>query len=75
MPTTSDPLMTGELLTILSDMGHGDEIVLVDANFPAARTAQRLVRLPGIGIDRAAEAILSLVPLDDPVAAPAAVMA
>ncbi len=75
MLKTIDPLMTGELLAILSDMGHGDEIVLVDANFPAARAAQRLVRLPGIGIDRAAEAILSLFPLDDFVAAPAAVMA
>ncbi|MCT4373103.1 ribose ABC transporter [Yangia mangrovi] len=70
-----DPLLTGELLAILRDMGHGDEIVLVDANFPAARVAQRLVRLPGIGIDRAAEAILSLFPLDDFVEAPAAVMA
>ena len=75
MLKTIDPLMTGELLAILSDMAHGDEIVLIDANFPAARATQRLVRLPGIGIDRAAEAILSLFPLDDFVAAPAAVMA
>lgn len=70
-----DPLLTGELLTILRDMGHGDEIVLTDANFPAASTAQRLVRLPGIAADRAAEAILSVLPLDDFVAAPAAAMA
>ncbi|WP_226625521.1 RbsD/FucU family protein [Alloyangia pacifica] len=75
MLKTIDPLLTGDLLAILRDMGHGDEIVLVDANFPAARVAQRLVRLPGLGIDRAAEAILSLLPLDDFVDAPAAVMA
>ncbi len=75
MLKTINPLLTGELLAILRDMGHGDEIVLVDANFPAARVAQRLVRLPGIGIDRAAEAVLSLLPLDDFVDAPAAVMA
>lgn len=70
-----DPLLTGELLAILRDMGHGDEIVLVDANFPASAMAQRLVRMPGIAIDRAAEAVLSLLPLDDFVEAPAAAMA
>ncbi|MBE9636965.1 RbsD/FucU family protein [Salipiger mangrovisoli] len=75
MLKTIDPLLTGELLAILRNMGHGDELVLVDANFPADRVAQRLVRLPGIGIDRAAEAVLSLFPLDDFVDAPAAVMA
>ncbi|WP_353474585.1 RbsD/FucU domain-containing protein [Salipiger sp. H15] len=70
-----DPLLTGELLAILRDMGHGDEIVLVDANFPATRVAQRLVELPGIDIIRACEAVLSVFPLDDFVEAPAAVMA
>lgn len=75
MLKTIDPLLTGELLAILRDMGHGDEIVLVDANFPAARVAQRLVHLPGIAMDRAAGAILSVFPLDDFVDAPAAVMA
>ena len=70
-----DPLLTGELLAILSDMGHGDEIVLTDANFPAAAVAQRLVRLPMINADMAAKAILSVLPLDDFVEAPAAAMA
>ena len=69
------PLLTGDLLAILRDMGHGDEIVVVDGNFPAASVAQRLVRLPGIAADRAAEAILSLLPLDDFVDQPAAAMA
>ena len=42
-----DPLLTGDLLQVLADMGHGDEIAIVDANFPAATMARRLVRLPG----------------------------
>lgn len=74
MLKTIDPLLTGDLLAILRDMGHGDEIVLTDANFPAATVAQRLIRLPGIGADRVAEAILSLMPLDDFVDAPATAM-
>lgn len=70
-----DAILTGELLAILRDMGHGDEIVVTDANFPAASVAQRLVRLPGISADRALEALLSVLPLDDFVEAPAAAMA
>ena len=38
-------LLTGDLLKILCDMGHGDEVVIADANFPAATLAWRLVRL------------------------------
>ena len=45
-------------------MGHGDELVIADANFPAVTCAQRLVRLPGIDGVRAAQAILSVFPLD-----------
>ena len=59
-----DKLLTGDLLKILCDMGHGDELVIVDANFPAETCAQRLIRLPGIDGVRAAEAILSVFPLD-----------
>lgn len=59
-----DKLLTGDLLKILCDMGHGDELVIVDANFPAETCAQRLVRLPGIDGAKAAEAILSVFPLD-----------
>ncbi|XDA97170.1 RbsD/FucU domain-containing protein [Sulfitobacter sp. LCG007] len=70
-----NPILTGELLAILSDMGHGDEIAVTDANFPAASVARRLVRLPGLDADTAAEAILSVMPLDDFVEAPAAAMA
>ena len=42
-----DPLLTPELLMILRAMGHGDEIAIVDANYPAASNAKRLVRLDG----------------------------
>lgn len=45
-------------------MGHGDELALVDANFPSASNAQRLVRLDGSDLPSALEAILQLVPLD-----------
>ncbi len=65
-----DKLLTGDLLKILCDMGHGDELVIADANFPADAYAQRLIQLPGIDGVRAAEAILSVFPLDtysDPV--------
>lgn len=68
-----NPLLTGELLAILSDMGHGDEIVLTDANFPADAVAQRLVRLPVSATD-VLDAVLSVIPLDDFVDAPSAVM-
>ena len=37
-------ILSGDLLKVLSDMGHGDEVAIVDANFPAEARAQRLVR-------------------------------
>lgn len=70
-----DPLLGPDLLRILAAMGHGDELVIVDANFPAEANARRLVRLDDVSATRAAEAILSLLPLDEYVDEPAAVMA
>jgi L-fucose mutarotase len=46
-------------------MGHGDEIVLVDANYPAVAHAKRLVRLPGTTATAVLEAVLSVLPLDN----------
>ena len=71
-----DPLLSPELLKLLAEMGHGDEIVLADANFTAASLAagKPLVRLPGVGIRRACEAVLSVLPLDAAVAQPVAFM-
>lgn len=58
-------LLGAELLYVLASMGHGDELALVDCNFPASSTARRLVVMPGIGIIAAGEAILSVMPLDE----------
>lgn len=60
-----DPLLGPELLAMLRAMGHGDEIVIADANFPAAANAQRLVRLEGASAPRVLQAIVSVLPLDD----------
>ena len=57
-------LLSPELLKILSEMGHGDELVLGDGNFPAASHAQRLVRADGHTIPALLDAILPLFPLD-----------
>ncbi len=59
-----DKLLTGDLLKVLCDMGHGDEIVIADANFPADTVAQRVIRLPGMDGVRVAQAVLSVFPMD-----------
>ncbi len=60
-----DPILSPDLLQVLRSMGHGDEIVVVDANFPADSMAQRLVRLDGLTVTAVADAILSVMPLDN----------
>lgn len=60
-----DPILGPELLHALRAMGHGDELVIVDANFPSTSKANRLVRLDGIDAVRVLDAVLSLMPLDD----------
>ena len=69
-----NPLLTGQLLSVLADMGHGDEIVIVDANFPATTVANVLIEMPGITATAVLEAVLGVFPLDDFVDQPAAVM-
>ncbi|MBR3765386.1 MAG: L-fucose mutarotase [Clostridia bacterium] len=63
------PLISPELLKVLSEMGHGDEIVLSDAHFPGHSVGQRVVRLDGVGMTALLEGVLALIPLDqyDPV--------
>ncbi len=73
-------IITAELLTILAEMGHGDDLVLVDRNYPAESTAAETVtgtcvQLSGVGTTEAARAILSLLPLDSYVDAPVRLMA
>ena len=65
-----DPILSPELLSILQSMGHGDKVVLCDANFPAHSNNARVVRLDGVDIPRAAKAILSVFPLDSFIPAP-----
>ncbi|KRW95246.1 RbsD/FucU family protein [Paracoccus sp. MKU1] len=63
-----DPLIGPEVLAVLAQMGHGDEIAMVDANFPAASVAARTVCRNVLHMDRDAirclRAVLSLLPLD-----------
>ena len=68
-------LISPELLKILGEMGHGDEIVIGDGNFPAASCAQRLIRCDGLGVPEILDAVLQLFPLDTYVDSPVALMA
>lgn len=70
-----DPLLGPELLQLLAAMGHGDELVIADANFPATSVARRLCRVDGSEATRLLQAVLSVLPLDQYVERPAAVMA
>lgn len=60
-----DPLLTPELLYTLRAMGHGDEIAIVDANFPGTSMGDELIRLDGVDATQVLRAILSVLPLDD----------
>ena len=59
-----DPILSPDLLFLLRSMGHGDKLILVDANFPAHSMNENVVRLDGVNIKDAAKAILSIFPLD-----------
>lgn len=63
------PEVTAELMTVLMSMGHGDDLVICDINHPAATIARettfgKVVDLAGCDLPRAADVILSLMPLD-----------
>jgi L-fucose mutarotase len=62
-----DPRLGPDLLRALRAMGHGDEIAIVDGNYPAEAHARRLVRMDGHDAVSVADAILSVMPLDDAV--------
>ena len=61
-----DPILTGDLLKVLAEMGHGNEICLADANFPAKEVAgaKPLVWARGANGPRVLKAVLSVLPLD-----------
>ena len=58
------PMINPELLKILAEMGHGDEIVIGDGNFPAESMGKRCARCDGHGVNELLDAILQLFPLD-----------
>jgi L-fucose mutarotase len=68
-------ILSPELLKILMEMGHGDEIVIADGNFPSASIAQRLVRSDGNLVPALLDAVLKFFPLDPYVKLPVALMA
>jgi L-fucose mutarotase len=71
-----DPLLSPELLKVLAEMGHGDVVVVVDANFTATTLGQGkpVIRLPGVGLQRACAAVLSVLPLGTAAERPVAFM-
>lgn len=69
-----NPIIPPELLKLLCEMGHGDEIVIGDGNFPAASNAKRLVRCDGHAVPELLDAILALFPLDTYVDSPVILM-
>jgi L-fucose mutarotase len=71
-----DPLLNADVLYALRAMGHGDDLVICDTNFPADSVARqtvlrRLLRIDGVTAGRAARAVLSVLPLDSFVEQPA----
>ena len=80
MLTNINPLLTPELLYVLALMGHGDEVTVVDANFPADSVARgtchgNAVVLAGASASETVKAILSVLPLDEYVDEPVRTMA
>lgn len=67
-------ILSPELLKILMEMGHGDEIIIADGNFPGASHAQRLIRLDGHNVPEVLDAVLKLFPLDTYSEKPTALM-
>ncbi len=68
-------ILTPELLKILMEMGHGDELVLADGNFPKFAHPENVVRCDGHGIPELLDAILQFMPLDPYVENPTIYMA
>lgn len=71
-----NPLLNGELLGVLQEMGHGDAILVVDVNYPAYSTAAKtaygnVIHMAGASCAEVAKAILSVMPLDAYIDAPA----
>ena len=70
------PLLSPELLKVLCEMGHGDELVIADGNFPAESIGKNavVIRADGHGVPELLDAILTVMPLDAYVETPALLM-
>ena len=68
-------ILNPELLKVLMEMGHGDELVIADGNFPCFAYPERVVRCDGHGITELLDAILRFMPLDEYVENPTVFMA
>ncbi len=68
------PAISPALLKALSEMGHGDEILLADAHFPAHTFGRKVIRTDGVGVDILLEGIIPLFELDQYSEAPLAMM-
>jgi L-fucose mutarotase len=68
-------IMQPELMKVLMEMGHGDELVLADGNYPRFGHPQRVIRMDGHGIPEILEAIMRFMPLDSYVEHPTVFMA
>ena len=58
-----DPILSPELLKILAEMGHGDEIILADAHFPGHTFCKKIIRYDGVRIPNLLKGILPLLNL------------
>jgi L-fucose mutarotase len=58
------PILSPDLLHVLRAMGHGDEIAIVDANYPAESAGPPVIRLDGVTATEALDSVLTLMPLD-----------
>lgn len=59
-----DPLLSGDVLKVLDDMGHGDQLFVVDRNYPAHAAGRPVLRMGESGAERVLAAVLSVLPLD-----------
>lgn len=59
-----DPVLTGDLLAALDRLGHGESMLIADANYPAHRGAGTVIELPGLSSPRVLRAVVSVLPID-----------
>jgi L-fucose mutarotase len=67
-------VISPDLMHVLMKMGHGDDLVIADGNFPADSKAQQIARADGLGVVEILEAVLKFLPIDKFVDDPVAVM-